>query len=109
MERCGPCQENRASLLQGPLRSDPLPFYVFQSVLADLFQAGSLHVLVYADRLSGWVVVQQWRHFPSAREVGRAVIENFAALGVPERFRSDGGPQFAAKEFRDLLTRWGVE
>ena len=109
VECCEPCQEHRSSLPQEPLRSDPLPEYVFQSVSADLFQAGSLHVLVYADRLSGWTVIQQWRHCPSAREVGRAVVDNFAALGVPERFRSDGGPQFSAKEFRDLLTRWGVE
>ena len=88
IERCEPCQVHRPSLPQEPLRSDPLPDYIFQS---------------------GWVAVQQWRHSPSAREVGRAVIDNFAALGVPERFRSDGGPQFAAKEFRDLLSRWGVE
>ncbi len=82
----------RPSLPQEPLRSDhPLPDYIFQSVLVDLFQAGSLHVLVYADRLSGWAVVQQWRHCPSVREVGRAVIDNFAE---PECFRPDGGPSF---------------
>ena len=109
IERCGPCQKHRPSLPQEPLRSDPLPDYVFQSVSADLFQAGNLHVLVYADRLSGWVVIHQWRHSPSSRETGRAVTDNFAALGVPERFRSDGGPQFSAKEFRDMLVRWGVE
>ena len=91
------------------MRSDPLPDYVFQSVSADLFQAGNLHVLVYADRLSGWVVIHQWRHSPSSRETGRAVTDNFAALGVPERFRSDGGLQFSAKKFRDMLVHWGVE
>ena len=30
------------------------------------------------------------------------------ALGVPVRFRSDGAPQFASREFRQFLKRWGV-
>jgi hypothetical protein len=63
--------------------SDPLPTYVFQDVSADLFQHGSLHVLVYADRLSGWPVVHQWWRDPTAREVVQAVVSNFVELGVP--------------------------
>lgn len=109
IERCQPCQEHRPSLPKEPLLSDPLPEFVFQSVSADLFQAGNLHAMVYADRLSGWTVVHQWRHSPTAKEAIRAVIGNFVELGDPMRFWSDGGPQFAAKEFHDMLTRWGVE
>lgn len=109
VERCEPCQQHRPSLPKEPLRSDPLPDFVFQSVSADLFQTGSLHALVYADRLSGWTSVHQWRHSPSSKEVIQAIISEFVDLGVPMRFRSDGGPQFASKEFRDMLTRWGVE
>ena len=109
VEGCQACQERLPSQQKEPLLNDPLPTYPFERVSADLFQAGSLHALVYADRLSGWTVVHQWRHTPSAKEVGRAVISNFIDLGVPLCFRSDGGPQFDAKEFRDLLLRWGVE
>ena len=105
VERCSTCQLHRPSQPKEPLMADPLPDHVFQSVSADLFQAGSLHVLVYADRLSGWTAVHQWRHSPSAKEVIRVVINNFTELGVPLRFRSDGGPQFAAAEFQDMLTR----
>jgi hypothetical protein len=83
--------------------SDPLPDFVFEDVSADLFQHGTLHVLVYADRLSGWPVVHQWRRDPTAREVVQAVVHNFVELGVPMRFRSDNGPQF-----QDTLNRWGV-
>jgi hypothetical protein len=64
---------------------------------------------VYSDRLSGWPVVHQWRRDPTAREVVQAVISNFVELGVPMRFRSDGGPQFNAGIFQDALRRWGVE
>ncbi|EFX62873.1 hypothetical protein DAPPUDRAFT_269522 [Daphnia pulex] len=85
--------------------SDPLPTH---DVSADLFQSGQLHVLVYADRLSGWPVVHRWRRDPTAREVLHAVIDNFAELGVPMRFRSDNGPQFDAGIFRSAMDRWGV-
>ena len=109
IESCQACQEHRPSLCNEPLLRDPLPTYVFEAVSADLFQAGNLHVLVYADRLSGWTVIYQWNHSPTARETVRAVVSDFVNLGVPVWFRSDGGPQFAAKEFCDALHRWGVE
>jgi hypothetical protein len=108
VERCSKCQERRPSQCQEPLMSDPLPTFVFQDVSADLFQHGNLHVLVYADRLSGWPVVHQWRRDPTAREVIQAVVHNFVELGVPMRFRSDNGPQFDAGVFQETLKRWGV-
>jgi hypothetical protein len=69
VERCAICQERLASQGQKPLMADPMPTYVFEDVSADLFQHGSLHVLVYAARLSGWPVVHQWKRDPTAREV----------------------------------------
>jgi hypothetical protein len=57
VERCDICQERLAIQAQEPLLANPLPSYVFEDVSADSFQHGSLHVLVYADRLSGWLVV----------------------------------------------------
>ena len=29
--------------------------------------------------------------------------------GVPARLRSDGGPQFTSKEFKDFMNNWGVD
>jgi hypothetical protein len=88
--------------------NDPLPTFVFEDLSADLFQYGTLHVLVYADRLSGWPVVHQWRRDPTSREVTQAILSNFVELGVPMRFRSDNGPQFDAGTFQEALRRWGV-
>lgn len=105
VKQCATCQKRLPSHCQEPMMSDPSPDYVFQDVLADLFQHGSLHVLVYADRLSGWPVVHHWRHDATAREVIQAVMNNFVELGVPMRFRSDG-PLFDARVFQDALERW---
>jgi transposase InsO family protein len=108
VEKCQACQERLPRQPQEPLLRDPLPSRVFEDVSTDLSQVGSLHFLVYADRLSGWPVVHQWRHDPSAREVTQAVIENFVDLGVPVRMRSDNGPQFHAHSFQTKLRQWGV-
>ena len=86
----------------------PPPSRVFEDVSADLFSIGNRHYLVYADRLSGWSTLDAWDRTPSAERVIKAVAKNFMDLGTPVRFRSDGGPQFAASEFVEFLTRWGV-
>jgi hypothetical protein len=83
---------------------DQLPTRVFEDVSADLFQVGSLHVLVH---LSGWPIVQKWRHDPSAREVTQAIIENFVELGFHVQIRSDNGPQFEAYSLQSKLRQWG--
>lgn len=53
IESCRSCQKRLSSQPQEPLMRDPLPTGVFEDVSTDLFQSGQLHVLVYADRLSG--------------------------------------------------------
>jgi transposase InsO family protein len=49
-----------------------------------------------------------WNKDPTAREVAKAIAGNFVDLGVPVRFRSDGGSQFTGSEFTQFLRRWGV-
>ncbi len=108
VESCQACQERLPRQQKEPPMHDPLPTRVFEDVSADLFQVGSLHVLVYADCLSGGPIVHQWRHDPSAREVTQAIIEIFVELGVPVRMRSDNGPQFEAHSLQTKLRQWGV-
>jgi hypothetical protein len=103
VESCQACQKRLPRQQKKLLMRDPLPTRVFENVSADLFLVSSLHVLVYADRLSKWPIVHQWRHDPSAREVTQAIIENFVDLGVPVRMRSDNGPQFEAHSHQTKL------
>ena len=65
--------------------SDPFRTRVFEDTSADLFQSGRVHVLVFADRLSGWPVIHRWMKDSTAREVTLAIIGNFVDLGVPVR------------------------
>jgi hypothetical protein len=101
-ESCENCRQKE------PLMSNPPPTRVFEDVSGDLFQFGMLNVLVYADRLSDWPVVHQWRHNPSAREVTQTIIENLVDLKVPVRMRSDNGPRFEVHSFQAKLRKWSV-
>ena len=108
VERCEKCQVHRPSQQKEPLMSDHLPTRPFESVSADLYEVGRLHVLVYCCRFTGWPVIHQWFHDPTAREVMDAVTKAFMDMGVPTRLRSDGGPQFKAHVFQEMLKQWNV-
>ena len=89
--------------------SDPPPTRVFESVSADFFSYAGKSFLVCADRLSGWPIVASCGREPTARTLVRDLREVFAAMGVPNILRTDGGPQFTARYTREFLKRWGVE
>ena len=61
--------------------------------------------LVVADRLSGWPVVSCGTDTTSSATI-RHFRRIFRDLGVPVRLRTDGGPQFASREFAEFLEQW---
>ena len=109
VDGCLSCQEHRPSQQKEPLLSDPLPKYPFQETAADLFEYGTKVYLVYVDRLSGWTCVHQLGQDTSTTPVVKKLQEWFADYGVPQRFRSDGGPQFKSAQFRSFVKDWGIE
>jgi len=108
VDACESCQERRPSLPKEPIMKDAKPERVFEIVSCDLFTHGGKTYLVYSDRLSGFPMLAQYSKDPSAPEVAKTMIKFFITFGVPSQLRSDGGPQFKAKEFQDFLLRWGV-
>jgi hypothetical protein len=80
LSTCAICQERLPSHQKEPMMTDPLPTHVFEDVSADLFQSGRLHVLVYADRFSGWPVIHRWKRDPTAREASSKILLSSASL-----------------------------
>ncbi|XP_042857772.1 uncharacterized protein K02A2.6-like [Penaeus japonicus] len=100
---CEPCQILQPSQQQDPLASDD-----YLSVSADFFSVAGKHFLVYVDRFSNWPIIIQCGTDTTARTTIRFFRHLFRDLGVPERVRTDGGPQFTSQEFAAFLERWGV-
>ena len=109
VQGCQQCQERLPSQRREPLMTDPQPTRVFEEVSADIFSHAGRSFLAYVDRLSGWPVVHVFpKGDTTARQVIRALRQNFVMLGVPVTLRTDGGPQFSGRYFSDFMHRWGV-
>ena len=105
---CEPCQILQPSQQREPLRCDDNPSRPFESVSADFFMTAGKNFLVVVDRLSGWPVVVSCGADTTSSATIRHFRQLFRDLGVPVRLRTDGGPQFASREFAEFLERWGV-
>ena len=53
-------------------------------------------------------MIQEWNHDPASAEIIFTISEWFSTLGVPTILRSDGGSQYASREFQDFLAKWFV-
>jgi len=81
----------------------------FEQVHGDLGSFNGRHFLVLVDQYSGWPHVVAFSDSnTSAKRVITAVREFFISVGVPVKFWSDNGPQFASAEFKQFLQEWGV-
>ena len=109
IESCVPCQERKPSQQKEKMRSDNIPEWPFQCASSDLFSWAGKTYLVYACRLSGYPLVHQWTSDPTSRQVANVLRGFFSIYGIPLKLRTDGGPQYASKEFQDFLQERGVE
>jgi hypothetical protein len=105
---CDTCQEGRPSLAPESLLSDPMPTKPFQETSADLFEYAKHQYMIYVDRFSNWIEVRKFGPSPDSDKVIDALMDVFARFGVPLKFRTDGGLQFASAKTQDFCKRWGV-
>ena len=80
------------------------PEYPFQKVVADLFDMNGRSYLVYSDRLTGWIKVEQFRS-TSSYVIIPALRKYFSQYGVPEEISIDGGANLTSAAVRDFLRR----
>ena len=98
-----------------PYRRDSetdLPSMPFESVAMDYFGYAGTQYLVVVDKLSDWVEVMRTPPasvYPGSKDLLMLLRGWFARFGVPVRLSSDGGPEFATKEIKDFLARWGIQ
>ena len=105
---CEPCQVLQPSQQQEPLRCDANPTRLFESVSADFFNVAGKAFLVIVTWLSGWSVVVSCGPDTTSSATIRHLRHLFREFGVPICLCTDGGSQFASREFAEFLERWGV-
>lgn len=117
VKNCSICQESKApNMTLRPRMGDQIPVErPWQRLYTDLLgpyprsKSGNTTLLIVLDQFSKFVLLKPLRK-ASASEIARFLEkEVFHMFGVPESIWSDNGTQFVSKEFKDLLTCYGVE
>ena len=99
---CEACQALRPSKPQAAAQPSPPATFPMEALGADLFHCDGRNWLVVIDRYSGFPFVAEMRS-TSAAAVLEKLDDWLWNYGLPNVIRTDGGPQFACKEFEDYL------
>ena len=106
---CDECVKTLPSNPPEPMQPHEPAVRPFEQIHADLCTVNGKHYLVLVDQLSGWPHVTAFNDVnTSTKKVIESVRAFFSTVGVPVKFWSDNGPQFASTEFKKFLSEWGV-
>ena len=102
------CAEYQNQLPAEPLEQNPTPDLPFTEEGLDQFEFESKHFIVLVDYYSKFIEVDQLRD-TTTTSVIHAIKAQFCNYGIPEKCRSDIGPQFQSQEFRQFCHDYGVQ
>ena len=104
---------NKIALSQARLPPVPpmIPTTPFEAIVCDYFHHMGHYYFVAADRLSGWIELQQIKigtNEAGAQGLCKALRRLMVTFGVPVEVSSDGGPEFIGNETTAFFRRWGI-
>lgn len=114
--KCQLCKETKAPniALRPPMGSPAIAERPFQNMYIDLIgpyprsKAGNTYILIIVDQLTKFLWLKGLRKATAVTIVKYVESEIFHMVGAPESILSDNGKQFISKEFRSLLSRYGI-
>lgn len=115
--KCSTCKETKSpsQTLRPLMGSPPIAHRPFQNLYIDLLgpyprsKAGNAVILIVLDQLTKFVWLKPLRKATAITIVKYVESEIFHFVGAPESLLSDNGKQFVAKEFKNLLSSYGVK
>ena len=110
-DHCTSCNKITPSQPRLPPTEPHIPTTPFESIACDYFKYMGHYYLVAADRLSGWIELQQVK--VGTIEAGaegfcKALRRLMVTFGVPVEVSTDWGPEFKGYETQDFFNRWGI-
>ena len=96
---CDTCTKIAPSQAREPIIMTPPPSYLYQEVCGDYFELEGRAYLTMVDRFSGNIHPFYYKQPPTNKTLQTTCRNLSLQYGAPERFCSDGGPQFTAKGF----------
>ena len=108
---CNSCNQSLPSHARTPPIEPMIPTTPFEAIACDYFHLFGYYYFVAADRLSGWLELQQIKvgtNEAGAKGLLKALRRLMVTFGVPTEVSSDGGPEFTAHETEAFFKRWGI-
>lgn len=105
---CASCAEYQNQQTSEPLKPTPTPDLPYNMVGSDLFDFESKKYLLLVDYYSKYIDVVELNSTTS-KSVISAMKSVFACHGIPQRLRSDNGPQYSSAEFKDFCKSYGID
>lgn len=106
---CPTCVERSPSNPKEPTKPREPAEFPFQILHMDLASYSGKQYLIIVDQFSGWPIVRNLGKEATTATVTQFLLPVFEAFGIPEMIFSDGGPQFASKEFDDFCREWMIK
>ena len=104
---CDECAQLRPSKPMESIRTTTAD-YPWQHTSSDLATYNGKKFLIYADRYSGWPLVEELKS-TTAEKVIKTFETWMSQYGLCESMRTDGGPPYNSAEFADFCKRNGIE
>ncbi|TRZ13214.1 hypothetical protein HGM15179_013888, partial [Zosterops borbonicus] len=107
---CPSCQQHAMPTMHAGVNPRGLSSNeVWQMDVTHIPQFGRMkYVHVSVDTFSGAVFASPHTG-EKAADVIKHLLLAFSFLGIPREIKTDNGPSYASREFRDFLQRWGVK
>jgi hypothetical protein len=107
LKSCVQCQNCESKQTYDPLIVSEIPDHPWQILGSDLFQIAEEHFLITVDYYTKWINVAPIKDVTS-QGVITELRRQFADFGNPVIFRSDNGPQYASREFKEFMSELSI-
>ncbi|XP_048237107.1 uncharacterized protein K02A2.6-like [Haliotis rufescens] len=91
-----------------PLMPTPPPDLPYQEVGCDLFDFQNRKYLVLVDYFSRYIDTVELNSLTTSATIN-AMEAILSSHGIPSKLRSDNGPQFDSREFKDFCKSYGIQ
>ena len=108
VSECPECNKYPNKQCKESLLQTPTPEYPWQEIAADIFEWKGQHYIVLMDYLSKFIEVEYLSDLRATTTI-KAVKSQICRHGIPEKIRTDNGPQFSAQEFKLFCTEFHMQ
>ena len=108
ISKCNTCTDFRNKNPKEPLRPTPIPDGPWQLVGSDLFTLNNEDYLVIVDYYSKFFELAKLEDTRS-KTIIMHMKSAFARHGIPYEVRSENGPQYTSRDFKDFARKWSFK